>query len=79
MLKNPENVVVDPSPVVETFEIVGVSPAVANCTKVDPSVQPSYAPVVELNLIIPVAPVGLCAVVPAGKLSDSVAPESRCL
>ena len=59
MLKNPVNVVVDPSPVAETLDIVGVSPAVANCTKVDPSVQISYAPVVVLNLITPVAAVGL--------------------
>ena len=35
------NVVVDPSPVAETLDIVGVSPAVAKATKVDPSVQPS--------------------------------------
>ena len=36
-LKNPENAVVEPSPVVETFEIVGVSPATAKVTNVDPS------------------------------------------
>ena len=35
--KKPEKVVVEPSPVVETFENVGVSPAVASSTKVDPS------------------------------------------
>ena len=68
-LKNPENAVVDPSPVAETFEIVGVSPAVANDMNVDPSAQTSYVPVVLLNLMIPVAPVGLSPVVPIGNLN----------
>ena len=58
-LKKPENVVVDPSPVVDSFENVGADPAVANDMNVDPSEQPSYVPVVVLNLMIPVAPVGL--------------------
>ena len=36
-LKKPENVVVDPSPVAETLEKVGASPAIAKLTNVDPS------------------------------------------
>ena len=36
---------------------------------------PSYFPVCELNLIIPVAPVGLCAVLPTGNLKASVEPD----
>jgi len=74
-LKNPENAVVDPSPVAVSFVNVGAEPDVANDTKVDPSVQPSYAPVVVLNLITPVAPVGLCPVVPTGNLQAVVSPD----
>ena len=75
-LKKPEKVVVDPSPVVDTLEIVGVSPATANSTKVEPSWQPSYFPNVVLNLMIPVAALGLCAVVPTGTLNASVEPDT---
>ena len=58
-LKKPANVVVDPSPVVDSFVKVGAEPAIAKSIKVDPSAQPSYFPVVVLNLMIPVAAVGL--------------------
>ena len=71
-LKKPVNVVVDPSPVADSLVNVGADPAVAKVIKVDPSAQPSYAPVVVLNLIIPVAPVGLFPVVPTGNLTASV-------
>jgi hypothetical protein len=40
-LKKPVNVVVDPSPVVDSFVNVGAAPAVAKVMKVDPSEQPS--------------------------------------
>ena len=69
------NVVVDPSPVADTLDIVGAVPLdVANEMYVDPSVQPSYAPVSLLNLITPVAPVGLCEVLPTGNLQQLVEP-----
>ena len=45
-LKKPVNVVVEPSPVVDSFVKVGVSPAVAKSMNVDPSAQSSYFPVV---------------------------------
>ena len=70
------NVVVDPSPVADSLVKVGADPAVANSMKVDPSEQPSYFPVVVLNLKIPVAPVGLCPVVPTGNLNASVEPDT---
>ena len=73
-LKKPENVVVEPSPVADSFVKVGASPAMAKLINVDPSVHPSYFPVCELNLMIPVAPVGLCAVLPIGNLTASVDP-----
>ena len=75
-LKNPVKVVVDPSPVVDSLVKVGADPAVAKSIKVDPSAQPSYFPVVVLNLMIPVAPVGLCAVEPTGNLNASVDPDT---
>ena len=75
-LKKPLNVVVDPSPVADSLVNVGADPAIANSTKVDPSVEPSYFPFVLLYLMIPVAAVGLCAVVPTGNLSASVEPDT---
>ena len=72
VLKNPANVVVEPSPVAVSLVKVGALPAVAKLTQVEPSVEPSYIPVCVLNLMIPVAADGLDAVSPCGIVKASV-------
>ena len=54
--------VVDASEVVKTsLVIVEPGSSVLNDTNVDPSVDPSYLPVLELNLMMPSSALGLWA------------------
>ena len=68
---------------VDAFDVVNTSLVIVapgcpvlNDTKGDPSVDPSYLPVVVLNLIMPTSHYGRCAVVPTGIVNPVVPTNS---